>query len=315
MKDYLKASSDASSRTRAVLALLIIASIVTGVAIRNSMQRSWMMHRVSEMASPGLSAADCPPVIVNHSAEAPCWKDYIGCFPTQASCSRDCPNGETSRSHFYEVRYDHVIEAVTQALVETRFIVHVPILGVALDVNDLGYFSGVAMTILLIWFLFSLRTERRTLTLSFDEAEQQEALPSFYKLLAMRQVMTLPPWPIELPPPFLPRKMFGVFPFSVASGKYWGPKFLTLFPLGVYVWLFVHGYWASFIARRLEAQLVPLLVCETLFCVWILYLTFQIFGILTEIDELWSHYGAKLDVRRAALPSAGRLADETGRST
>jgi hypothetical protein len=304
MEDYLKASGDASTRTRAVLALIIIASIVTGVAIRNSMQSSWMMHRVSEMASPGLSADDCPSPMSNPSPDTPYLKDYIGCFPTASGCAGACASGETSRRHFYEVRYDHMIEAMTQAVVETRFIVHVPILGVALDVNDLGYFSGVAMTILLIWFLFSLRTERRTLTLSFDEAEQRGILASFYKLLAMRQVMTLPPWPVEVRPPFLPRKMFGVFPFNVASGRYWGPKLLTLFPLGVYVWLFVHDYWTSFIARRLEAQLVPLLICEVLFCLWILYLTFQIFGILTEIDELWSHYGAKLDVASGVPGSA-----------
>lgn len=75
---------------------------------------------------------------------------------------------------------------------------------------------------------------------------------------------------------------------------------LTLFPLGVYLWLLVHDHWTSFIARRPEAQLVPLLVCEVLFCLWILYLTFQIFGILTDIDEVWSHYGMKLDVQRVA---------------
>lgn len=308
LDQFLTASSDASNRARAVLALLIIASIVTGVAIRNSMQSSWMMHRMSEMHDPRLYAPNCGMSVTSTEAThrlstgvaLPYWATYIGCAPSRPECY--CPVLQKIYENdlrLYAARYEQMMEAVGQAFVETRFLVRAPVIGVALDVNDLGYFSGVGMTILMIWFVFCLRTEERNLALSFNEAEESNQLSEFYKLLAMRQVITSPQRPFDANQVFRPRKLWNAFPFRVELGRSRGPKLLVLFPLAVYAWLTIHDFLTGYISIMLEAQVATLLFCEIVFCLWLLYLTLQTLGLLSQIDSLWSHYASKLKVRVA----------------
>lgn len=52
--DYLDASGDASRRARIVLATLVIASILTGMGVLNSLQFSWMRHRLIESSCDSL---------------------------------------------------------------------------------------------------------------------------------------------------------------------------------------------------------------------------------------------------------------------
>jgi hypothetical protein len=74
-------------------------------------------------------------------------------------------------------------------------LIHMPFFGVAFDSNDMGIFAGLSFTVILLWLWFSLGRELRNLRMTFKEAEgkggRQQRL--CYELLAMHQILTLPP--------------------------------------------------------------------------------------------------------------------------
>jgi len=318
MEDFLRASSDASARTRNVLVLLIIASVVTAVGIRNSMQSSWMMHRLEQTDDARLYAPNCAaPQVVDlvhdkrptNPDDLPYWGRYIGCAPTPSPCKGNCTASHRSYDYarqLYADRYESITEGASIAALETRFFVHAPVLGVVVDVNDLGYVSGVVLTLLLIWFFFSLETEEQNFELFFHEAESAGDLDRFYKLLAVRQVIASPERPYESFHTFKPKRLWGCFPIE-PQGRMMASKLLIFLPLAVYIWLSVHDFCTLDVAKSLGASAVILTAFEALFSIWMIYLTFQVLGVLSQIDSLWSYYANKL---RQQYASTGTLADE-----
>lgn len=80
--------------------------------------------------------------------------------------------------------------------------VSIPVLGVVFDINDLSLISGVTFVILLSWFHFALRRQNKNIRHVFYIAEQADlseredpvnCLSAAYFLLAMTQVLTIPP--------------------------------------------------------------------------------------------------------------------------
>ncbi len=80
--------------------------------------------------------------------------------------------------------------------------VTVPVLGVVFDINDLSIMAGVTFTILLSWFHFSLRRQHDNVKKVFELAGELDSkskpnnssnLKMAYDLLAMTQVLTIPP--------------------------------------------------------------------------------------------------------------------------
>jgi hypothetical protein len=84
-------------------------------------------------------------------------------------------------------------------------------------------------------------------------------------------------------------------------------KLLIFLPLAVYIWLSVHDFCTLDVAKSLGASAVILTAFEALFSIWMIYLTFQVLGVLSQIDSLWSYYANKL---RQQYASTGTLADE-----
>jgi hypothetical protein len=102
-------------------------------------------------------------------------------------------------------RLQQFIQYLERVHAERVLMFQIPIFGVLVDVNDLGFFSGLAFTIILIWFRFSLRREYTNLKTVFEKARKKGKLERCYDYLAMRQVLTLP-WTATDPPtvPFTP---------------------------------------------------------------------------------------------------------------
>ena len=90
-----------------------------------------------------------------------------------------------------------------QQVVASRALgVYVPILGITFDVNDLDVLAGFTFVILLSWLHFALRRQKKNVHHVFNlarEAEDPEEkdrvkrLAITYNLLAMTQVLTVPP--------------------------------------------------------------------------------------------------------------------------
>jgi hypothetical protein len=91
---------------------------------------------------------------------------------------------------------------------EKVLIIQVPVFGVVSDVNDLGILGGLAFTVILLWFRFSLWQELRNLRLFFEQVRNMsgEKLKTYYHYLAMRQVLTIPK--TSNGPQFQPDKTF-----------------------------------------------------------------------------------------------------------
>jgi hypothetical protein len=102
-------------------------------------------------------------------------------------------------------RLQQFLQYLERVHVERVLMFQIPIFGVVVDVNDLGFFSGFAFTLILIWFRFSLRKEYTNLKTVFEKAREKGKLEQCYDYLAMRQMLTLP-WTAADPPtvPFTP---------------------------------------------------------------------------------------------------------------
>ena len=146
-----------------VMVSIVVASVLTFAGFLNSLSNNWMLQRVQAAA-------------VKDS-------DYVKKkFPNVANNPADL---EADRQVFYKSLMD--------SYVSNTFTIKVLFFGITFDVNDLGLIGGVSFIILLLLFRFSLGRELDNLVLSFEEAKKDKELPTFYNLLAMRQVLTVPP--------------------------------------------------------------------------------------------------------------------------
>ena len=162
IEDYLDATSDAAKRTRTVIIIIVVASVLTFAGFLNSLEHNWMLQRVRAAAVPQ--------------------SDYVKQkFP-------DIKDQE-ALNKCQDVFYG----ALMKAYVDNTYTIRVPFFGITFDVNDLALLGGLAFIILLILFRFSLAREHDNLVISFEEAKNDRQLATFYDLLAMRQVLTTPP--------------------------------------------------------------------------------------------------------------------------
>ena len=70
IQDYLNASGEASSRTRTITLALVVACVLTFIALLNSLQNSWMLKRMEQ-----LRTGDSE-YLVRHIGNVPKIEDY-----------------------------------------------------------------------------------------------------------------------------------------------------------------------------------------------------------------------------------------------
>jgi hypothetical protein len=161
MRDYLDAASSASTRTRAMVITIVVASILIFGGFLNSLQHNWMLQRVRKAADP-----------------------YSGYFETKFP--NIAPDAlQSTRDQFKD--------ALLKAYVDNTYTIRVPFFAITFDVNDLALLGGIAFLIILILFWLSLNRELDNLKFSFEKANSTNQLADFYNLLSMQQVLTTPP--------------------------------------------------------------------------------------------------------------------------
>src|SRR5258708_17933971 len=176
IQDYLDATGESAKRTRNVILVLVIATVLVFSALLNSQQTNWMHKRLDKLNN-------------IHS-------DYVerklGPFP-QPSAYKDNAAYRLA-TDAYEQRYLAFLSAVARTYVETSWVIRVAFFGFSFDVNDLGLLGGIGLLTTLICLRFCLTRELNNLRLSLDVAKQASILElrEFYTLLAMRQVFTVP---------------------------------------------------------------------------------------------------------------------------
>jgi hypothetical protein len=126
---------------------------------------------------------------------------------------------------------------------------------------------------------FVLARERDNLRLAFREASILGQLDAFYRLLAMRQVLTVPPgptinrsWPVR-----------------------WTPKVFIGLPLFVQLCVTVHDLWTARIGFQVMGlRTYLLLLSEVVILGWMAFLTWRLVRGLIEVDDMWEAEWARL---------------------
>ena len=168
LKHYLEATTQATRRARGTKLALVIASVILFAGIVNS--------RFSDAAHKRL-------LLFDQFGQGKIPDSYVKRFI-----------GDGGNKESIKERYQAFYQAYLREYVENRFVVKVPLFGVSFDVNNLGYIGGVGLVILLIMYQYSLSRELDNLRKAFKQARLYPGqLGSFYELLAMEQVLTLPP--------------------------------------------------------------------------------------------------------------------------
>jgi hypothetical protein len=177
IQDYLDATGESAKRTRNVILVLVIATVLVFSGLLNSQQTNWMHKRLDKLRD-------------IHS-------DYVaskvGAYPIPSDY-KDDPAAYKLATEAYEHRYLDLWAAVARTYVDNSWVIRVPFFGFSFDVNDLGLLGGFGLLTILVCLRFCLSRELNNLRLSFDVAKQASILElqEFYTLLAMRQVFTVP---------------------------------------------------------------------------------------------------------------------------
>jgi hypothetical protein len=239
---------------------MVVASVLALMGLFNSLQSQWMQHRMILLGNP-------------HG-------DYmiskIGKPPDQKKLS---PDDYRLEEELYEKRAASLCAAMENAYVEGSLVVRVPFFGISFDVNDLGVLGGVAFLLILSCYQFFLSREIDNLLISFKAARGGGIyeLATFYQLLAMRQVFTIPDSGFNKQSGFL---------------RYL-PKLITFIPVALLISIAVHDLNTEWIGIALAPLRFRLELSCQIICV---LLSFVLAGSITtrllRMDKIWNAVGS-----------------------
>lgn len=209
LQQYSEAVKDSTNRTRQILLVMVIASILMFAAFWNSREGSWSNSRLG-------SAKALYAYLENEEAKrtTALLKERGVQVPAEILAKAEplaTPPGEdeiyTKAKELKERLPSKTLKQAEDNLFWTQKIrteqkgqVQVPVLGISFDVNDLGLLGGFSLIVLLTWVNYSLWHHSNNLRLTFDFAKTIDDkdggtrfLYHTYQNLAMRQVLTIPP--------------------------------------------------------------------------------------------------------------------------
>lgn len=251
IQDYLDATSDAARRTRSASITVVVASVLLFAGLLNSLQNSWMHHRLQ----------------ASNSIRSKYVAGKIGVAP-------DLPPTDPEWLA-YQNRYKEFYSALIRTYVDSAYVIRVPFFGFRVDANDLGLLGGLAFVVILTILRFCVSREVDNLKTSFVEAERLGRLKDFYVLLAMRQVFTVPA------SESINRGRFLI----------WVPKLFCFAPLTVHVAVMLHDFSTLDIGTVLNDTHTSILFgCELLLTLILLALTSMVVTRLRRVDQLWDSY-------------------------
>ena len=221
---YVETYRQSTERVRWVVFVLMVLSVVVLLMQWNTWKMSWLHYRMSKL----VSVADAAKQLPDESDAA---------FAHRA----DRAVASSTLKDRFRTNADLVAtrDAYRSAVVERLMLFEIPGIGVTLDINDLGLFSGLAFSLLLLLLVFALMREYENLYMALfkvrhlhdmnlpgaDDVNQHiqhvggDSIANFlYHALAMSQVFSAPPTLAVWRPSLLKR---------------WAPNFVFLFPAAI----------------------------------------------------------------------------------
>ncbi|HEX8853267.1 MAG TPA: hypothetical protein VF754_07255 [Pyrinomonadaceae bacterium] len=190
--EYVKAATSSSDRARAIMIVLVTASVLVFTALWNTgimdTGGGWMDKRIEvRSAALQLFNLNFNPADSSLSDEE---RELYGRAQEFLSAA-----GLDKTNDAHKARLTRDIEKLQDLRSERIRMIHVPFFGVVFDMNDLGAFAGVTFVVVLLWMRFSLYRELRNLKLAFAKARERGQSKACYDLLAMNQMLTVTPTP------------------------------------------------------------------------------------------------------------------------
>lgn len=268
VEKYVEACALASSRARFVLIVIITASVLAFGAFWNSREGSWIDSRL-RVARAAVKWWEFKPEV--RQALEPDQKELFD-LAQKFVAVRKIESQEDVKN---------LLEQLQDLETGSVITIRVPFFGVLFDVNDLGLVAGFGFVVLLMWFRFSVARELSNLMLAFEEAKSREHLQFGYDLLAMRQVLTVPPMRNQ------PRS------------KFWGiiPYVLYILPVVVQVTILLNDIRSRPYGESLSPSNTDLLFWTSgVFLALSIILTVLCFWTSVKIDEKWAATAKELKI-------------------
>ena len=273
LQEYLQASSEASKRSRKITITLVVASVLMLVGLLNSYQKTWMLQRVQRSADP-----------TSEYVRLKLWpgmnSDSLMSIVDSSKASAALGIGSLRlRREFLDSQYSSFYRALIASYVENAFTIRIPFFGVAFDVNDLGMLGGLGIIVALVLFRFSLARELDNLVLSFEEARKVGMMKTVYELIAMHQVLTVPPMPGRR----RSRAMINI------------PRALVFLPCIIHLAVVSHDFATSGIGNAIDpGHTLVIFILNSMLWTFILTLTLSCLNTLLNIDDAWMEYWKEL---------------------
>jgi hypothetical protein len=293
-QDYLDAAGDAAKRTRTVTILLVVASVLTFVGWLNSLPDGWIAERLKTLSNAGVALTKEPDALDREDMKSLDYlKEKIGPRPTRYKDEKDQKNNvETKQYQQYKDQYKELYIALVRTYVDNTFTIRVPFFGISFDINYLGLLSGLGLVIVLILFRFTITRELQNLELSLEEARKRTSLWEFYHLVAMRQVLTIPP---------METKRQSRFRSFIQELSAFIPKVICFLPLVVYAAVTYNDYRTSpAVGQKISESLTnSTLYKDYFFLLCILLLTIECYRRWGQVDRVWRDYWSKAKNEKA----------------
>lgn len=263
--EYVQAAASSSAHARNAVIVLVVASILMIVHLRNT-SWSWMDVRI-EVRQAALKPAS------GYDLNKPDDKDQFDrseIFLQRRGWSREKLADKDSIER--KLLEDEILKLQSLELENNKY-VHLPFFGITVDSNDVELFAGLTFSVVLLWLRFSLIHEIRNLKLIFGKRFNQEEHQRCYELLAMQQVLTVPPQS------------------GSADRKFWRavPKVLFVLPLCIYVVEFIIDLYTGWPLQ--DYIKYPLMWVFTFFCslflLLIIIFTAWCLWLSHRIDKRW----------------------------
>jgi hypothetical protein len=215
LEHYMRACSDASTRSRYLIFLLAITSVLAFSSYWNSRQDSWprlryaTVTRAMEFTYPDTGSKYS--LIINNPRVIDSIKRYI----------------DGAKLHSIDKMKE--VRNLYQEMKKESYMVRIPILGISFDINDLGIITGLTYLALLLLLAFVIEREKDNIELTFAQATQCQLLPLCYDRMSMSQVLTIP---------FALRKKAAKIDYAVQ----WIPKAFLLPPVFIQWLIYIHDY-------------------------------------------------------------------------
>lgn len=301
-QDYLAAAGDAAKRTRTVIIVLVVGSVLTFVGLLNSLPDGWSVERLKKLSNAGIAltkrdAFEDPDKEIKDKDSLKYLEKKIGPRPPErfkyAACGPrfgDCEK-ETEEYAEYRKQCEQLYVAMVRTFVDNTFTIRVPFFGIAFDINYLGLLSGSGFVIILVLFLFTITRELANLKLAFEVARKRTQLWEFYHLLAMRQVLTIPPTENKQ------QSRLRIF-FQWSSAFI--PKVICLLPLFVYAAVTYNDYRTLETGQNINEFLTQsALYMDDFFVLFILLLTIACWKRWRRVDKAWKDHWRKAKEEKA----------------